>query len=381
MADEALNPEGTVLSGYDQLSTRDILLRLPELNYEELIEVQRREEAGARRVLVLRTIGNLLESAAGTNLRSRPVQERSTKRAPISSHSHGRPAPGRGHAGGGERRPASSAANAIPKPPAAATPRSGAALSEKGREAFDAGRYATALEMYQRLLGVDDSNDDARKAVAACYFKLDQYGEVAAVCREILQRDPGSAETARLLADSERQLARVDVGTRSPPVSDRTADARQPSPAPIVELPSGSWRRGLAFAIDTLLVGVGSAVVTAPLPLPDPNAGVEFNWGVFWLATLLDFVIGTASFVVYSGLMDGSERGQTVGRMAFGICLRDADTGGPVGFQRAALRRLILELLNITVIAGIINFIVLLRDDRRQAWHDKVAATVVVRIP
>ncbi len=42
---------------------------------------------------------------------------------------------------------------------------------------------------------------------------------------------------------------------------------------------------------------------------------------------------------LYYGIMNGSRRGQTVGKMALGIAVRDARTGQRIGFLAAALGR------------------------------------------
>ena len=60
----------------------------------------------------------------------------------------------------------------------------------------------------------------------------------------------------------------------------------------------------------------------------------------------------------------------------------DAENGGAIGFGRAALRRFVYQVLFLPFgIPGLINALSPLWDRRRQAWHDKVANSVVVNSP
>ncbi len=141
------------------------------------------------------------------------------------------------------------------------------------------------------------------------------------------------------------------------------------------------WRRVLAIIIDGLVLLIPSAILTAPFGFAttdtDPITGEPtFDFGALAISTL----ISLALTVVYFGLLDGNERGQSVGKMALGIRVRDADTGGPIGFGRAAGRRLVYSVLwYLVVIPGLINALSPLWDPRNQAWHDKAARTIVVR--
>jgi uncharacterized RDD family membrane protein YckC len=82
----------------------------------------------------------------------------------------------------------------------------------------------------------------------------------------------------------------------------------------------------------------------------------------------------------YFSFLDGGRRGQTVGKMALGIAVRDIDTGGPVGAGRALLRRFIFVATYFGLILFVLNALSPLWDGRRQAWHDKVARTCVVSL-
>jgi uncharacterized RDD family membrane protein YckC len=86
--------------------------------------------------------------------------------------------------------------------------------------------------------------------------------------------------------------------------------------------------------------------------------------------------------LLYYALLNGSERGQTLGKMALRIQVRDAGTGGPIGFGRGLLRAFVYEALLVAcLVPGVINGLSPLWDKRRQAWHDHVANSVVVDLP
>ena len=91
-------------------------------------------------------------------------------------------------------------------------------------------------------------------------------------------------------------------------------------------------------------------------------------------------VISIVVGVLYFAILNGSAKGQTVGKMVWGTRVRDAATGGALGPAKAALRYLAPALLSI-VTFGLIWFpdgLWPLWDNRRQALHDKLAGSAVV---
>jgi uncharacterized RDD family membrane protein YckC len=91
-------------------------------------------------------------------------------------------------------------------------------------------------------------------------------------------------------------------------------------------------------------------------------------------------LIATVVGVIYFSLLNGGAKGQTLGKMVWGVRVRDASTGGPLGPAKAAVRYLAPALLSI-VTFGLIwlpDGLWLFWDRRRQTLHDKVAGSVVV---
>jgi len=122
------------------------------------------------------------------------------------------------------------------------------------------------------------------------------------------------------------------------------------------------------IAIIGVATSNGNTTTTTPL-----NTG-QFFAGFFTL-----FVLITIPFGVYYGLMNGSKRGQTLGKMIFNIAVRDATTGGPIGFWRAFGRYLMMQLFYVLlIIPYVLDNLSPLWDMRRQAWHDHIVRSVVV---
>ena len=104
-------------------------------------------------------------------------------------------------------------------------------------------------------------------------------------------------------------------------------------------------------------------------------------------------LVGVIS-IAYFALLQGSERGQSLGMMALGISVRDASTGGAITPQRAGTRIVIFYpslvlswipfaggLLSIlgdiwTLICGLSP----LWNDKRQGYHDVSQNTTVIKV-
>lgn len=136
------------------------------------------------------------------------------------------------------------------------------------------------------------------------------------------------------------------------------------------------WRRLVAYVLDALLLGAPTALIGFQLDLLKEVESGDF---VRYEPEPGLVLISLVGLIVYSALMDGGPRGATIGKMAMKIQVRDAQTGGPIGPARAALRRLVYLLLFYAyVLPGIANVLSPLWDRRSQGWHDKAARSVVV---
>jgi len=144
------------------------------------------------------------------------------------------------------------------------------------------------------------------------------------------------------------------------------------------------WKRLIAILLDgvvlffaTIVVALIAAAFAGHHTNNTNNTNVS---GASVLGAL--FVLWIAASIpaaIYYAAMNGSRRGQTVGKMALSNAVRDARTGGPIGFWRALGRSLITVVFEVLFsIPYLLDSLAPLWDRRRQAWHDKVAHSVVV---
>ena len=137
-----------------------------------------------------------------------------------------------------------------------------------------------------------------------------------------------------------------------------------------------SWGRRLAaLLVDVivLVVAISVALVAAGMPADELRDRVENG------ETLLIIVLFLIPEAIYYTWMVGS-RSQTVGKMAVGIKIVDAESRAPIGYLRAFRRWLSTAAMRALFwIPAIVDHLWPLRDRRNQALHDKFARSVVVR--
>jgi uncharacterized RDD family membrane protein YckC len=123
---------------------------------------------------------------------------------------------------------------------------------------------------------------------------------------------------------------------------------------------AGFWRRFGAWFVDVLVLLIPNIIIYLI---------VKDSGGRQALTTLLSLAYGTA--------MEGSERGQTVGKMALGIRVYDFRAGGSIGYGRAFIRQIVKIISAIPLGLG---YFWMIWDKEKQAWHDKAATDVVVPV-
>jgi len=179
----------------------------------------------------------------------------------------------------------------------------------------------------------------------------------------------GSAATGFGLRESEETAvgARRDVTPEAAPVE--SASARK----------AGFWLRGVAFLVDAALVAllatggamlVDLAVQIGGMISSAPEAGLE--WLNTTATSLLVFLIVLCYFTLFVGA-----QGQTPGKMLLGLKIVRT-TGKDIGYGRALVRWIgqCLSLLSLGF-----GFLMVAFSPRKQALHDKLAGTYVVRRP
>jgi uncharacterized RDD family membrane protein YckC len=126
------------------------------------------------------------------------------------------------------------------------------------------------------------------------------------------------------------------------------------------------WQRVVALMIDVAILIVPSLILAQV-------ASSRF------LDSILDLALGSA----YYGLLNGGDRGQTVGKRVLKIQVREATSGGPLGPDKAVVRYLVDGIAGI--LTPLVLFVLLdglwpLWDPKRQALHDKLVNSVVIRV-
>jgi uncharacterized RDD family membrane protein YckC len=127
---------------------------------------------------------------------------------------------------------------------------------------------------------------------------------------------------------------------------------------------AGWWIRVGATIIDWLIVSVVAGIIF--YGAGGSGRGFQFtDWGLFLL---------------YSFILLGVPRAQTVGMMALGTRVIDGNTGGPIGYARSFGRAAVYFLLAITFIGGLLDILWPLWDKRNQTLHDKAIGSLLIRI-
>lgn len=139
-----------------------------------------------------------------------------------------------------------------------------------------------------------------------------------------------------------------------------------------------------ARLIDWVILCVGALIISAlgfggsaVLGSSGTDAGMGAAIGALFGTMLMVLFLAIAYEVTLTAI-----RGQTVGKMAVGIRVARADNGDVPGWGKSIIRWALPNLMCLIPIigwvGGLLTYISLTWDDRRQGWHDKAGATVVI---
>ena len=146
----------------------------------------------------------------------------------------------------------------------------------------------------------------------------------------------------------------------------------------------GFFRRAIAFVIDSVILSLPPAIICLPLMLwqgnllqntPQDDEMFLVRMGLVGLIYLLWQFLGILSFWLYFALSESSPRQATLGKRLLKMKVIDKD-GGRIGFGRASARTFSKILSYVTLYIG---FIMAGNTRRKQALHDLIAETYVVR--
>ncbi len=132
----------------------------------------------------------------------------------------------------------------------------------------------------------------------------------------------------------------------------------------------GFWIRFVAYVIDAILLSLvfwAVAAVVGVNPMDIENAS-----GFNPMLNLTSLVVGW----LYFALMESSERGATVGKMAMGLRVVTND-GQRLSFPNAT-GRYFAKIVSAVILC--IGFIMIAFTDRKRGLHDMIASTLVIRV-
>jgi uncharacterized RDD family membrane protein YckC len=142
---------------------------------------------------------------------------------------------------------------------------------------------------------------------------------------------------------------------------------------------AGFWMRFLAYFIDRVLLGVGGLVLALPiiLILGLASAGRAHMVGALAGAPMmfLLFPLNVVMNWLYEAGFTSSARQATPGKMALSLVVTDL-AGGRISFGRASGRFFGRYLSSFTLLIG---YLIQPFTERRQALHDLLAGTLVLR--
>ena len=130
----------------------------------------------------------------------------------------------------------------------------------------------------------------------------------------------------------------------------------------------GFWIRLLAYIIDAILLSIAMGIVggVAGLNFYDPSVATYNPSGNF-----LYIVVAW----LYFALLESSERGATVGKMALGLRVV-TDKGERLSFMNAT-GRYFAKIISALILC--IGFIMIAFTDRKRGLHDMIAGTLVIK--
>jgi uncharacterized RDD family membrane protein YckC len=155
-------------------------------------------------------------------------------------------------------------------------------------------------------------------------------------------------------------------------------------PSPEVTAPAvatrygGFWIRLVAIVIDVIAVGIVTGPISAIIAVATGFAGHTVampDIGVQLVRLIITFAFSTLVNWIYEAALESSSYQATLGKMALGLKVTDLE-GRRISFARATGRHFAKLLSGFILMIG---FIMAGFTQRKQALHDMIAGTLVVR--
>lgn len=134
-------------------------------------------------------------------------------------------------------------------------------------------------------------------------------------------------------------------------------------------------KRFLASFIDSVIVSIVTGIITFALStiielvLGSANEATVVT--VLFFLQIPVWLIGPIYYIYFIG-----KKGQTWGKMAMSLKVVNMETNKTPGYVSAFLREVVGKVIS-SIVFGI-GYLWMLKDDKKQTWHDKIAGTIVV---
>lgn len=126
---------------------------------------------------------------------------------------------------------------------------------------------------------------------------------------------------------------------------------------------AGFGIRFVAYLIDAVVIIVANFIIQTVFKTINMEA----------IGTLASVLAGWGYLIYFTG-----STGQTLGKKALGIKVVKVDTGKHPDYVGAFLRDVVGKFISGIVLA--LGYLWIIWDPKKQAWHDKIANTVVVKV-
>lgn len=156
----------------------------------------------------------------------------------------------------------------------------------------------------------------------------------------------------------------------------------QNPPAPVAALEYATFgQRLLASFLDGLVIGginFGLGFITAFIvgvlsTVTESGGDNPLIYVAQGLIGLAQIALGYGYFIYFI-----AKFGQTWGKKWVGIKVVNIETNLPPGYLTAFLREIIFKLISSLVF--LLGYLWMLKDEKKQTWHDKLAHTVVIKV-
>jgi uncharacterized RDD family membrane protein YckC len=172
-------------------------------------------------------------------------------------------------------------------------------------------------------------------------------------------------------------VAAAETSFALPPQSPAWQPATYSQPVPLVRY-GGFWIRFVAVVIDAILVGIviwpislviGVMIGVSGAAISMPGVGIRLVNGI------VGFGLSACANWLYEAAMESSSKQATIGKMVLGLKVTDLE-GRRISFLRATGRHFAKFISGMILLIG---YIMAGFTQRKQALHDMIAGTLVVR--